>query len=111
FLNPAPSVGTVFPVVVDPYVGFGCRDTLYAVISVSPKPVSDAGPDQYICEGQQIQIGSAGLGPGHNYEWTPASEVSNAVIPNPVAWNYNNPPSVPAEYIVKTTDLLTGCFS
>ncbi len=106
-LNPAPTVGTVFPVIVTPYPGFGCIDTLYATIGVSPKPVSNAGADVAICKFQQAQLGGASA-PTLTYEWTPASQVSNPTISNPLAWNI--PPN-PTEFIVKTTDILTGCFS
>lgn len=106
-LNPAPAVGTVIPVIVTPFPGFGCKDTLYATITVSPKPVSQAGPDKSICRFGQVQIG----GPptvGYTYEWTPAAQVSNPIISNPFAWNI--PPN-PQEFVVKTTDILTGCLS
>ncbi len=106
-LNPAPAVGSVFPVIVTPYPGFGCKDTLYATISIAPKPVSNAGPDVSVCQFQSVQIGTAD-NPGLRYEWTPASQVSNPFVSNPFAWN--NPPT-PGEFIVKTTDLLTGCYS
>lgn len=107
YLNPAPSVGTVIPVVVIPYPGFGCRDTLYANITVSPKPVSNAGPDRAICKSAQVQLGAPPLA-GHQYEWTPASNVSNPVSANPMAWLTAN---LPMEFILKTTDILTGCYS
>ncbi|MBK5272634.1 MAG: hypothetical protein JJE22_16660, partial [Bacteroidia bacterium] len=55
--NPAPVVGSVYPVVVTPYPGFGCVDTLYATINTGPKPPSDAGPDRIICSKESIQIG------------------------------------------------------
>lgn len=106
-LNPAPAVGTIIPVIVIPYPGYGCRDTLYATITISPNPVSNAGPDATICKYGQVQIG----GPpttGYSYQWTPAAQVSNATSSNPFAWNI--PPN-PQEFIVKTTDILTGCFS
>jgi gliding motility-associated-like protein len=106
-LNPAPPVGTVFPVIVTPYAGFGCIDTLYATIGVTPKPVSNAGPDAAICKFQQAQLGGPGA-PAHTYSWTPASQVSNPNSPNPLAWNI---PPTPTEFIVQTTDILTGCFS
>ena len=105
--NPPPTVGTVYPVIVEPFPGFGCRDTLYATISVSPKPLAVAGPDVSICKYQQVQIGGPPV-PGYNYLWTPASQVSSTISPNPFAWIF--PPN-PTEFIVKTTDLLTGCFS
>ena len=104
--TPPPTVGTVYPVIVDPYPGFGCRDTLYATISVAPRPVSNAGPDLTTCEGQQVQIGGPPI-PGYIYSWTPAGQVTNPIISNPFAWNMG----LPTEFIVRTTDLLTGCIS
>ncbi len=106
-LNPAPAVGTVMPVEVTPYNGFGCMDTLYATITISPKPVSRAGPDVSVCKYQAAQLGASGL-PGHMYEWRPAGQVSNPLSPNPTGVYL---PPAPNEFIVKTTDILTGCFS
>ena len=107
YMNPAPTVGTIIPVVVNPYPGFGCKDTLYATITVSPKPVSNAGPDQVICKSSQVQIGGPST-MGYTYEWTPAGQVSNSTSSNPFAWTSS---PTPEEFIVKTTDILTGCFS
>lgn len=106
-LNPAPAVGTIFPVVVDPFPGFGCRDTLYANVQIAATPLSNAGPDLSVCLGQQVQIGTTST-PGYNYAWTPAGQVSNSTISNPMAWVTN---TTPAEFIVQTTDILTGCQS
>lgn len=106
-LNPAPAVGTVFPVIVTPYPGFGCRDTLYATITVAPKPVSIAGPDINGCTLPQVQIGGTST-PGYTYAWTPVGQVNNPTVSNPLGWTI--PPN-PAEFIVRTTDVLTGCFS
>jgi gliding motility-associated-like protein len=105
-LTPPPTVGTVFPVVVEPFVGFGCRDTLYATITVSPKPPADAGPDQNICVGNTVQVGGPPL-PAHQYSWTPAALVSNPFISNPFA----GPVTGSTEFIVQITDILTGCKS
>ena len=44
YLNPLPSVGSIFPVIVTPYPTFGCIDTLYATITVGTSPAADAGP-------------------------------------------------------------------
>lgn len=104
-LNPPPPVGSVFPVIVEPYPGFGCRDTLYAVVDVGTKPPSNAGPDQVICKNQRVQIG----GPpavGYSYSWSPASQVTNPNIANPFAFPAS---PVPTEFIITTTDILTGC--
>lgn len=104
-LNPPPSVGTVFPVIVTPYPSFGCVDTLYATISIAPPPVADAGPDVDVCKNQLVQIGSPPL-QGYTYLWSPASQVSNPAVANPMAWL---PAYIPTDFIVKATDILTGC--
>lgn len=106
-LNPAPAVGTVIPVVTTPYPGFGCKDTLYANITVAPKPVSDAGADVSVCKYQTGQLGAPPV-PGMSYAWTPASQVSNPIISNPIGTSL---PPGPTEFVVTTTDMLTGCFS
>jgi gliding motility-associated-like protein len=105
YLNPPPLVGSIFPVIVIPYPGYGCRDTLYANIVVGTRPLADAGPDVDICRNQQVQIG-APPNPLYAYQWTPASQVSNSSSSNPFAWTIT--PS-PEEFIVKTTDIFTGC--
>lgn len=102
-LNPPPSVGTVFPVIVIPYPGFGCRDTLYATIEIAPIPPANAGPDRLICGGGQTPIGSPPIA-GHTYSWTPTTGLSNPNIANPMA-----SPSANTEYILTITDILTGC--
>ncbi len=104
-LNPPPAAGSVFPVIVDPYPGYGCRDTLYATITVGTRPAADAGPDIDICRFQQVQIGAL-PNPIYSYQWTPASQVSNQFISNPMAWTITPNPE---EFIVKATDILTGC--
>ena len=106
-LNPAPAVGTVIPVIVEPYPGFGCRDTLYATIDIATPPPANAGPDKIICNGQSVQIGSPPL-PGFNYSWTPSAYVSNPTIADPIA---TPPDSNPLEYIVEMKDLVTNCLS
>lgn len=106
-LDPAPPDGTMFPVIVTPYTGFGCRDTLYAVISSAPKPVSNAGADAIVCRNQPLQIGGAAT-LGYAYNWTPMSNLNNPVSSSP--WMINHTFS-PVQYIVKTTDLSSGCFT
>jgi gliding motility-associated-like protein len=106
-ISPAPTPGTLIPVIVTPYPGFGCRDTLYALIGQSPKPISFAGPDINNCKILQAQVGGPQT-PGYIYQWTPAAQVSNPTASNPLAWNI--PPN-PQQFILQTTDLLSGCYS
>lgn len=104
-LSPPPSVGSIFPVIVYPFPGFGCVDTLYATITIASLPVANAGPDLDLCKNQTAQIGSPPL-PGYTYSWTPANQVSNPIISNPIALLAA---PIPTEFIVKATDILTGC--
>jgi gliding motility-associated-like protein len=106
-LNPAPTVGSIMPVIVTPFPGFGCVDTLYAAITVSPKPTSNAGADAIVCKYQSAQLGGPAT-PAYTYIWTSAGQVSNPVISNPMGIAI---PPGPAEFIVRTTDILTGCYS
>ena len=106
-LNPPPAVGSVFPVIVIPYPGYGCRDTLYATVTVGTAPAANAGPDLDVCKSQQVQIGAP---PNliYSYLWTPANQVTNPTIANPFAWTISPNPE---EFIVRTTDILTGCVA
>lgn len=106
-LNPAPLTGAVFPVIVTPYAGFGCIDTVYASITTAPRPISDAGPDKIACKYQQVQLGTT-PNPSYTYAWTPVNSISNASIANPTGFinSYS-----PVNFVVKTTEPLLGCFS
>jgi gliding motility-associated-like protein len=106
-LNPAPANGTSFPLIVTPYPGFGCVDTLFAEITTGIKPPSDAGPDKLVCSKQPTLIGATGVA-GMNYSWTPAIKLNNAFAPNPSVL-----PGLtdPTEFIVKTLNVETGCYS
>jgi gliding motility-associated-like protein len=62
----------------------GCASTDSTIAKVSTKPVVNAGSDAAVCEGSGIQLHST----GNNitlYEWSPASEISNPDIPDPIA--------------------------
>ncbi len=105
YLNPPPLVGSIFPVIIDAYPGYGCKDTLYATVVVGTRPAANAGPDQLVCNGQQVQIG-APPNPIYTYLWTPAAQVSSPTVSNPFAWTLTTNPE---EFIVRATDILTGC--
>jgi len=103
-LTPPPAVGSIFPVEITPYPGYGCLDTLYAIVDVGTRPPANAGPDQTICNGQLVQIGGPPLA-AHTYSWIPAGLVNNPNISNPIA----GPVPGPTEFVVTVTDILTGC--
>ncbi|OQP62644.1 hypothetical protein A3860_26905 [Niastella vici] len=100
-LDPAPEIHTI-NVVVIPYNGFGCSDTLQA--SINPiLPLANAGNDTLVCPGKQITIGT----PGDNrftYAWSPASFLSDTTVAQPVGTMPG-----PATYIVTVTSIESGC--
>lgn len=78
----------------------GCSDSAVVSVSVNTLPAANAGADVTYCAGQNTTLNASG---GTSYIWTPASDLSNTNISNPVA----NPTSS-ASYTVTTTDV-NGC--
>lgn len=63
----------------------GCVSNDSTIVSISTRPNVDAGNDAEICEGMSVQLNST----GNNitvYQWSPATELSNANISNPTAF-------------------------
>jgi gliding motility-associated-like protein len=58
------------------------------VVHVNPVPVANAGPDVHICDGDTTQIQGYGsnAGPAYQYQWTPATGISDPTLPNPFAF-------------------------
>jgi gliding motility-associated-like protein len=101
-LNPAPRINNV-NVVVIPFNGFGCSDTLQA--SIYPiLPLANAGPDTLICPGRPVQLGTPAAS-GFTYAWSPAINLSDALIAQPLG----SPPG-PAVYELTVTSTESGCI-
>ncbi|MES1221918.1 MAG: T9SS type B sorting domain-containing protein, partial [Bacteroidota bacterium] len=71
------------------------------------RPPSVAGPDRVICSKESIQVGIP-ANPGFSYTWTPVTLLSNPGLANPYT---KNNMLVPVQFVVKTTNVITGCFS
>jgi gliding motility-associated-like protein len=56
-------------------------DSVIAVVNISPVATVPF-PDVRICEGDNVELGSSG---GDSYTWIPATGLSSATVPNPVA--------------------------
>lgn len=63
----------------------GCQGTDQVVVTVSPIPVINAGPDQTICIGDAATLAGSGAGVGGVYAWD--NGVTDGVAFNPVATN------------------------
>ena len=101
--NPPPPVGTTIAVQVIPYDGYGCLDTLYAVLIDTLTVVSNAGKDTLSCNGNPVPIGAIPK-PGLKYSWSPATGLSNPNIANPRAG-----PTVSTMYVLTTSSAGGGC--
>jgi gliding motility-associated-like protein len=63
----------------------GCVDSAFQVITILPKPVVNAGPDQTILLGNSVLLDATASGTGLTYAWTPSLWLSNATILKPDA--------------------------
>ena len=102
-VTPPPTDNTVYAVVLTPYAGFGCSDTIFATANALPMPVADAGPDRLLCTATGTQIGTPAV-PGHTYSWSPAAGLSDATAAQPMAL-----PGSTTDYILTVTSTNGGC--
>ncbi len=103
--NPPPPPGTRIAVVVDPYAGYGCKDTLYADLVDTLNIRANAGPDLVSCNRTPVQIGVAPK-PNHVYSWSPVTGLSDPTISNPIVVV-----STTTQFIVTTSSAGGGCVS
>jgi len=78
----------------------GCKDTAQLTITVNPKPVVNAGPDQSICPFTSTQLNASGTS---SFTWSPATGLSCVNCASPFA-----SPSSTTTYTVTGTDA-AGC--
>jgi len=79
-----------------------CSSTDTVVVSVSPLPTANAGPDQTLCQGSTtpVQLNATG---GTSYSWSPSFGLSATNIANPTAQ-----PGTTTTYTVTVTNA-AGC--
>ena len=102
--KPPPPAGTTVAVIVTPYNGYGCLDTLYAQLQDTLHIIANAGPDMVSCNHNPVQLGSVPR-PGIIYTWSPATGLSDPTIANPRA-----SPDVTTTYILRETSTGGGCL-
>jgi gliding motility-associated-like protein len=95
--NPTSTTTYIVSAVLGP-----CQGSDTVVVTVLPAPVADAGNDGRICLNDSTQLNGAG---GINYQWTPATGLSNATTKNPFA-----KPRQTTSYNLLVTDA-NGCVS
>lgn len=86
-----------------------CTDKDTVQVIVKPNPVSNAGPDQFLCGNGTVQLGTSST-VGYTYVWTPTSGLSSTTISNPVL-TVNNSGSTPDTLLYIVTTTLNGCVT
>jgi gliding motility-associated-like protein len=104
-LQPPPATGTQVAVVVVPYSGYGCLDTLYTYLYDTLNYQANAGVDKSSCNNSIAQIGVPPK-PGWYYLWSPDTGLNNPALANPFAT-----PDVNTEYVLTIRHNGGGCVS
>jgi gliding motility-associated-like protein len=104
-LSPASLSGTTVAVKLDPYNGYGCPKTLFALLLDTLTVTAVAGEDRLSCNLNPVPIGTIPK-PGLVYAWTPVAGLSNPEIANPLA-----APDITTTYLVTTRNSGGGCRS
>ncbi len=81
---PPPPTSTQVAVVLTPYNGYGCLDTLYTDVVNNLVVIANAGKDTLSCNRIPVPIGSPPV-LGVKYSWLPTAGLSNPDIANPLA--------------------------
>jgi gliding motility-associated-like protein len=88
---------------------FGCIDRDTIIATVKPLPVSNAGANTSLCDGDTLMLG-APLTAGYTYVWTPGTGLNNTNTSNPTLIANNSGPGVITQtYLVNTS--WNGCNS
>ena len=103
--TPPPASSLTVAVVVVPYNGYGCVDTLYTDVTNNLVVIANAGKDTTSCNHSPVSIGSP-PDLGVRYEWSPAAGLSNPNIANPVAL-----PDTTTTYVLTAMSKGGGCVT
>jgi gliding motility-associated-like protein len=99
-----PTTLSQYHVVLTPYTGYGCQDTLSTTVIGSTLALQPM-PDTMLCNNSSITLNPAVTGnvPPFTYNWSPATGLSCTTCANPVA-----SPTGTTSYILTVTDSF-GC--
>ena len=95
--NPTASPTVTTTYYVTAFIG-ACSKTDTIIVQVNPAPVAQGGQYAPVCFGNNLQLLASG---GVQYEWSPATYLSNTAISNPLV---TNPPAGVLTYLLYVTD-------
>jgi gliding motility-associated-like protein len=102
FKIPKPAASKIFMLVLMPYPGYGCPDTLYTTVLPEPK-LFHACPDTVVCPGGNARLYIIPEDTGTiTYEWSPGG------VGCPTCPTTSATPAVTTQYIVTGTNSI-GC--
>ena len=104
-LTPPPATGTTVNVILTPFPGYGCTDTLSTALTSDLIVTADAGPDKTICTENFVQLGVPPT-EGFVYQWSPSAGLNNPNVSNPVAILNTTTP-----YTLTVTSAGGGCLT
>lgn len=104
-LIPPPATGTTVAVVLVPYDGYGCIDTLYTDLTDTLHYQANAGPDLISCNKNTVQLGVQPKS-GFIYHWDPPTGLNDPDISNPLA-----NPDINTTYVLFAIHDGGGCAS
>jgi len=88
---------------LDPFDGYGCKDTIDAIVGNPQPPSVDLGPSQPNCGNAGVIIGVPN-NTFYSYQWTPSTALSNTTASQVTANPTNS-----TTYKLSVTDNFTGC--
>ncbi len=103
--SPPPPAGTTVAVVLVPYNGYGCLDTLYTQLTDTLTLQANAGPNLVSCNHTLVQLGSPPKA-GWVYHWNPSTGLNDPDVANPLA-----DPDTTTTYVLSIHHDGGGCFS
>jgi len=99
----APTITTTYAVILTPYAGYGCPDTLFTEVIPSTLVVHPSH-DTIICSGSSVTLsaGATSTAMPLTYSWTPATGLSCTTCSSVIAT-----PTITTTYSVTVTDAAT----
>ncbi|WP_276134909.1 T9SS type B sorting domain-containing protein [Polluticoccus soli] len=81
-----PTANTKYAVILNPYTGFGCPDTIFTQVTVSSTSVNITNNDTTVCNGTTLQLNTSTVATSTpiTYSWTPTTGLSCSTCANPV---------------------------
>ncbi|MBU6158627.1 MAG: gliding motility-associated C-terminal domain-containing protein [Bacteroidetes bacterium] len=102
-LNESLPRGSIINLVLTPYNGLGCKDTINAAVEYSDPPVNLQVNSGTVCQGQSLNLAASGA---DTYTWSPATGLNTTVGATVIA----NPTST-TTYTIEGVNSTTGCKS